>query len=86
MDPAVARFIQTHTRSPRDEVLDDVAELRHLTLEERVAAMTALARATARLIEASPDADRILRELEQPHPSYRALVARHRKRRSDAAP
>lgn len=80
MDPAVARFVARHHVSRREEVEADVAEHRGRSLEESWRDVAAVCRAAAWALAAQPDRDRIVAEVDAPHPSYPAIVRKLRAR------
>lgn len=80
MRPDVARFIQTHARSARDAVLEDVAPYRGLSLEQKGRVVEAVCKAAAAILAARPDRDVVMALEDPPHPSYREIVARLRSR------
>jgi hypothetical protein len=80
MEPSVARFIARHHVSRRQEVEDDVAEYRDRTPAERLADVVVLCELAATLLASRPDRDRVVGDVEPPHPTYRAIIDRLRAR------
>lgn len=78
MQAEVARFLASHTRSPRDAVLDDVVPYRGLSLDEKGRDVEAACRTTAAILAARPDRDAVMSLRDPPHPSYLVIVRRLR--------
>jgi len=78
MRPDVARFLASHSRSPRDAVLEDVAPYRGMSLEEKGRAVEAVCRSAAAILTARPDRDAVIALRDPPHPSYAVIMARLR--------
>ena len=82
MDPEVAAFLTRHHTSPREEVAAEVDPYRGKSPEETWPDVVAVCRAAARLLAANPERDRIVGEVDPPHPSYAAILRRLRSQAS----
>ncbi len=78
----VARFIAKHHVSVKEEVEADVAPHRGQSLEESWRDLVALGQAAAEMLAMQRDREVIALERDPPHPSYRSIIERLRKRAS----
>jgi hypothetical protein len=84
--PAATRFLANlaeRRRSLRDEVEDDIADLRGLSLEERGRILESVCRDAVAILRARPDAEAAMAwqdpRSEESEQTWRALVARFRR-------
>jgi hypothetical protein len=72
----VARLDRARQRPLADQLEDDLAPLRDLTLEERAQVVKAVCSAARRIIDARPDGDRILAYQDPLSPESESLWLR----------
>jgi hypothetical protein len=76
VDERLHRFLRNHAIDVVEEVERDVAPYRDLSLEERGRILEAVCRDSAAILASRPDRDRVLDQVDPPHPSYRAIIRR----------
>jgi hypothetical protein len=87
IDPKLARFLARHSVSVKEEVEADVAPHRGEDPADSWATVEALCRDAVFLLKAGGHGPAVMREREEPHPSYwpamRRLMAERRARSGD---